>query len=276
MRTRRIERLASCIALALLSVSCATIEHRIAFIQYGLEPGPSQTQAKSDVEITLKVIRPSEMYQYPELFAFRLEDFAAYKRYAALEIMYPVGPLGKSWEHPLSTSDFSHQVLLCRVKIRNGTPHILRMKDARIYLIIEGQEPVPALSFNELLEQADDYEAETNRYLARSSGLLRMQIPPGFFRALLLSHKKAFRLINDLGTEILPGFTYTAMLAFPATPNTYAAATISFFDITTKVDSVGTPTEKTQLNFLLRPQQAQMWFDRQERMWKAGSTPAAP
>lgn len=87
MRIWRIPRLATCITLALLSASCATTEHRIAFIQYGLEPGPTQTQAKSDVEITLKVIRPSEMYQYPELFAFRLEDFPAYKRYAALEMM---------------------------------------------------------------------------------------------------------------------------------------------------------------------------------------------
>lgn len=148
MRIRRILRLAICIALVLLSASCATTEHRIAFIQYGLESGPSQTQAKSDVEITLKVIRPSEMYQFPELFAFRLEDFPLYNRYSGLRVMYPIGPLGKSWEHPLSTSDFSQQVMLCRVKVRNGTPHILRMKDARIYLIIEGQEPVPALSFN--------------------------------------------------------------------------------------------------------------------------------
>ena len=108
------------------------------------------------------------------------------------------------------------------------------------------------------------------------SALLTTQIPPGFLRALLLSHKNAFRLINDLRTEILPGFTYTGMLAFPATPNTYAAATISFFDITTKVDSIGTPTEKTQFDFSLRPQQAQMWFDRQERMWKTGATPAIP
>lgn len=245
MRIRRILRLAICIALTLLSASCATTEHRIAFIQYGLEPGPSQTQAKSDVEITLKVIRLSEIYQFPELFAFRLEDFPLYNRYGGLRAMYPIGPLGKSWEYPLSTPDASQQVMLCRVKLRNGTQHILRMKDARIYLIIEGQEPIPALSFNELLEQADYFEVEGNRYLARSSSLLTTQIPQGFFRALLLSHKNAFRLINDLRTEILPGFTYTGILAFPATPNTYAAATISFFDITTKVDSVGTPTEKT-------------------------------
>lgn len=276
MRTQKIPRLAISIALALFSASCATTAHRIAFIQYGLEPGPSQTQAKSDVEITLKVIRPSEMYQYSELFAFRLEDFPLYNRYEGLRRIYPVGPLGKSWEHPLSAPNFGHQVLLCRVKIRNGTQHILRMKDARIYLIIEGQEPVPALSFNEVLEQADEYEAETNHYLARGPGLLTTQIPRGFFRALLLSHKKGFRLINDLGTEILPGFTYTGMVAFPATPNTYAAARISFFDITTKVDSAGTPTEKTQFDFVLQPQQAQMWFDWQEKMWKAGSTPATP
>lgn len=275
MRIRRISRLAICIALALLSASCATVEHRIAFIQYDLEPGPAQTQAKSDVEITMKVIRPSEMYQYPDLFAFRLGDFPAYYRYDGLRIMYPIGPLGKSWEHPLSAPDFSHQVLLCRVKVRSGTPHILRMKDARIYLIVEGQEPVPTLTFSELLEQADEYEAETNSYLARRSGLVTTQIPRGFFRTLLLSHKKHFRLINDLGTDILSGFTGTAMLAFPATPNTYAAARISFFDITIKVDSVGTPTEKTQFDFSLKPQQAQMWFDRQERMRKAGSTPAA-
>jgi hypothetical protein len=276
MQTWRIPRLAICITLALLSASCATTEHRITFIQYGLEPEPSQTQVKSDVEITLNVIRPSEMYQFPELFAFRLEDFPLYNGYSGLRVMYPIGPLGKSWEHPLRKFDFSQQVLLCRVTIRNGTRHILRMKDARIYLIIEGQKPIPALRFYELLEQADYFEVQTNRYLVRGSGPLTTQIPIGFFRALLLSHKNAFNLINDLRTEIPLGSTYTGILAFPATSSTDAVATISLFDITTKVDSVGSPTEKTRFDFVLRPQQAQMWFDQQERIWKTGVAPAAP
>lgn len=256
--------------------SCATSPQipTLNFIQYGLEPGPNQSQTKSDIDINLKAIRISEIYQYPDLFSFNLDDYPQYKGNIGLSLMYPKGPVGKQWEYPFATPDLTEQLLLCWVKIQNNTKHILRMKDARIYLIVEGQEPAAALStFDELLRQTDYFQQATNRYLARQGSLIKLEVPPGFYRSLLLSHKNYYRLINDLNKEILPGFTYEGLLVFPVVPTSYASAKISFFDITTKTDAAGVPIEKTQFDFMLKPQNVQAWYDRKEHMWKGGTPP---
>jgi len=241
----------------------------VQFRQYGLDPSLAQPQAKSDIEISLKSVRISDIYQYPDLFSFKIEDFPQLQNaIPPFTSMYPEGPLGKSWENPFSTPDGKVQVLLFWAKIKNGTSHILKMGDARVYLIIEEQEPIPAFSsFNELLRSVDYFEASTNQYLAQQAkgflgGLVKVnrRLPAGFYRSLVLYHKSSYKLINDLNKEILPGFTYEGMLAFPSAVTTDRSAKVTFFNVITKTDAAGNPVEKTQFEFPMLPQEVSMWY----------------
>ncbi len=262
------------VSLLLLGSCASTGVSTLRMTHYGLVGGPSQAQTKSDIEITLKTIRYSDIYQYPDLFAFDVEEHI--KEYptlkSGLSYNYPKGHQGKSWEYPFFLRSSSETILLYKVKIKNSTKHILRMRDARIYLVPEGQDPISALaSFEDLLDQADYFEKKANEYLASTRGILNIPIPTGFYRSFVSSHKKGYKLINDLSKEILPGFSYEGILAFPAS-STEISAKISFFDITTKTDPAGNPLEKTQFDYDLQRQD--MWYDSSEKIWKSGTPPA--
>ncbi len=258
------------------SDSCASKARipTLQFMQYGLDPELLTEQTKSDVRITLRTIRLADIYSYPQLFSFDLDDFGDYTGHRTLKRMYPEGPSARRWEYPFSTPDGDEHLLMSWVTIHNGTDHILRMGDARIYLVLAGRQPVPALSgIVELLEYADYFEARTNEQLMQESGLFKVQLPPGFYRQLVVHNEDAYRLINDVAAEILPGFTYEGMLVFPTVPNDQSSAVISFFDITTKTDAAGNPVEKTRFDFPLKLEAARMWYDRTENQWKSGWPP---
>jgi hypothetical protein len=247
-------------------------------MEYGLEPGPSDVQEKSDIEINLEVVRLSNIYGYPKLFSFDLRNLPS--RYAdnpTLRSEYRPGPMGRYWEFPFASPDGSQQLLFCFCKIKNNTKHILRMRDARIYLIVEGVNPLPAIfSFDELLRQADYFEAVTNGQRAKEVVLLILQKPPlpeGFFQAVVLYNRSNYKLINDIAAEILPGFAYEGILVFPIISSFSPEAKVSFFDVTTRTDAAGNPTERTQFDFILKRQYAQLWYDRSENAWKSGPPP---
>ena len=257
------------------------------YIQYNLDPGPRQSQAKSNIEIILEVIRPADIYKYPGLFAFNVEDMAKFapnpdEVRRTLQSMYAKGPNGFSWEYPFSTADGRLSLLFCWAKIVNNAEHILRMKDARVYLIPESKEPLSAIAkFDDLLDVADVFERFANLHLAEQGkkklfgGLVKLQIanelPKGFYRQLVLNHKDSYKLINDFSKEILPGFTYEGFLVFPAMPEIQGSAKIAFFDIITKMDAAGNPVEKARFDFALRREEAAMWYDKDEKMWKEGA-----
>lgn len=239
-------------------------------MEYALESGSNQIQEKSDVEINLEIIRPSRTYNYPEFFSFNIDELPPeYARDRAVRYVCKTGPMDRSWDFFFASPDGSIQLLLCACKVKNNTKHILRMKDARIYLIVEGMNPLPAISsLGELLEQADYFQELTNQQLARQT--IIYNLPPGFFRTIILYNKKSYKLINDLKAEILPGFSYEGILVFPVIPSFSPQAKISFFDVTTKTDKAGNPIEKVQFDFNLQSQRVQMWYDRHERIWKVG------
>lgn len=262
--------------------SCATLSTpkipTLSFMQYALEEGPEQVQEKSDIEINLALIRLSDVYKYPKFFSFKIDELPP--EYASSPIVrseYKPGPLGSSWEFPFASPDGSMQLLFCFCEVKNNTKHILRMGDARIYLVVEGVEPLPALSsFEQLLEQADYFEAVANRERSKQTALFILQKPPlptGFFRALVLYNRRSFKLVNELKAEILPGFSYEGILVFPVIPSFSSRAKVSFFDVTTKVDGAGNPIEKTQFDFNLTSERIQMWYDRSEKAWKVGAPP---
>jgi len=242
------------------------------FKQPALQNGPIEVQAKSDVEISLEMIALTDIYQYPELFSFDIHDFPEWRNFGdPFTKLYPEGPLGRQWQSPFVTLNGSEQMLIGWVKVRNGTAHILRMGDARIYLVWEGHDPIAALSSpDSLLKRVTYFEKTTDHYLSQLPRPLisfRRKIPDGFFRWIVLSHRDSYRLINDLSREILPGSTLEGMIAFPAIAAMSGQSKISFFDVVTRTDAIGNPVEKSQFDFLLTPRLVGMWYDR-ENMWK--------
>lgn len=273
-------------ALALLTAaalvaSCATTVPKIptvAFDQYGLVQGPMQSEKRSDIEISVTTIRPADIYNYPNLFSFSLNESADY----FLKQTYPAGPSGLSWEFPFMSPDGKVSLLLAWVKLTNGTEHILRMRDARVYLITEGYDPLPAFSaMEELYRAADGFEQEANQKLAGQwqKTMVKVgempQLPQGFYRRIINAHQGAYKLINDVGKEILPGFTYEGLLVFPTAPTVQGQARLAFYDITTKTDAAGNPLEKTRFEFPLENQHVTMWYDRAEKRWQAGMPPVS-
>lgn len=277
-----LRRIFFCFMLVIYSLtlvtSCATTSRvpTLSFTQYGMDPGPSQTEIESDIEITVTTVRISDIYDYPNIFSFNLEEFPQYRDNFFLNRNYPIGPLGKQWFYPFASPDASQQLLIAMVKIENGTNHILRMEDARVYLIIEGLEPVPALSsYEDLQHHAGRFESMEKQQW--ESKLLKVgEYPVGFTRAFLQSKRNHYKLINDVSKEMLPGFNYKGMLVFPVIPSAYGPARISFFDITTKTDAVGNPVEKVQFNFTLEQQAVSLWYDKAENRWKRGFPPVQP
>ncbi len=265
----------TCIVMVAFFESCASSARipTFTFTQYSLESGLSQTQTKLDVEITVKIISIPEIYDYPNLFSFNLDDFSPRWKYNLnLLINYPEDPMGKRWIYPFMSYDDSLQLLLCWVRIKNNTKHILRMKDARIYLIIEGKEPIPPLStVDELIRVAVYFETVAREQWKHR--ILGIRLPPAGFVREFINSKRNFYRMFDIGIEMLPGFTYEGILAFLVVANAYSLARISFFDVTTRTDAAGNPLEKTQFDFLLRPQRIQIWYDDNENRWKAGAPP---
>ena len=64
---------------------------------------------------------------------------------------------------------------------------------------------------------------------------------------------KKIKVINDVGMEILPKFSSSGILTFPIPPEKALKGKVSFFDMTTKVDKAGNPTEKEQFDFSIKP-----------------------
>lgn len=266
----RIKQLAGFVVLALgalLVHACAMATKKtpvVTFPEYALDAGPAARETKEDVTINIEPLRISDIYNYPDLFGFRLQDFQWPADYPNPARRWPEGPQGLSWEYPFASGDGQEQLSLFWVRIDNNTDHILRMKDARVYLITEQREPVPAVtSLEELLGLADYFEGKQG-----------YNVPSGFYRNLVMSHGPAYKLVNGLGTEVLPGFSFEGLLVFLVFPRTSPTATVSFFDITTKVDNVGNPLEKTRFDFGLSLETMEMWYDSSQRMWKKGTPPA--
>ena len=128
---------------------------------------------------------------------------------------------------------------------------------------------------------ADRFERQANQKLAAQwkKTLVKVgdmpQLPQGFYRSIINGHRGAYKLINDVSKEILPGFTYEGLLVFPTAPAVHGEAKLAFYDITTKTDAAGNAIEKTRFEFPLESQRITMWFDRAGNRWQAGVPPAS-
>jgi len=269
--------------------------HRVA--EYAMTPPAQGTQTKSNVTIEVEVLKPSGAYSHPELFAFDIEQFPESHYNFATMTMFPKEAQGRRWCY---TFGFGEKFLTAmRVKITNNTPHILRMKDSRIYFVVEGEDPMAAVtdlgnatlvnvptskgdarylprsfvdSDNSLVHWLTHFESEWDR--TRKKGIIKLNYPLGFVSLVVQQNRKQYQLINDLSAEILPDFSREGILLFPAIVS-WQEARLMFYDITTKTDAAGNPMEKTSFTFPLVKEDVDMWYDKQEKRWKRGLPPVA-
>ncbi len=294
---QHVKMLAALCVVFLMVESCGSSAPKIAtrsFAEYTLTADQAK-QTKKDVTIEVEVLKPSEMYRYPELFSFN-RDLASEGFYNVF-VHYPQDEQGKSWCY---TFGFGEKYLAaCKVKIANNTDHILRMKDARIRLMIPGEEPIEAVMRlgNTVLVQVskkvvlpksymDDASEEGPHSLVywltyferewertRKKGLISFPYPVGMGSQVIALNKKNYKLINSVDVEILPALTYTGILFFPVAVSEYETAKLMFYDITTKTDAAGTPIEKMSFEFPLKQEAVTMWYDNRLKVWKKGEPP---
>jgi hypothetical protein len=283
MRRSSLGLLTQVLALGIAVGGCAartTGPSIVRFEEYAVAGQASATQSKSLITITLEMLRPTDLYKYPEYFSFdvaRLLESETLKA-RCVSSRYPIGPQRLSWDYILADPPGARLLVGARVRIANGTGHILRMRDARVYLLVPGSEPQAAMSdFQELRSLVtsfeEDFAARLERPLVNLSGC--PPYPTGLYPAILDQNRRNYRLINEVAREILPGFALEGLLVFP----TFVGAdsiTVSFFDITIRTNAAGDPIEKTRFDFPFGVRQAQMWYDPAERRWKPGGPLTSP
>lgn len=298
---KQVKTFAALCLVALLAVSCGSSSKMVQttrFPEYNLTPASLANQTKQDVSVAVEMLKPSKGYDYPELFSFDPERVPETFRYAVA--FYPEDDNGKGWCY---TFGFGDRVLTaCKVKITNNTPHILRMKDARIYLVVPGEDPVAAVTEvgnprlmragekkkealpqsyldadNSLVHWLTQFEIEWERRSKRNRKTLlalSLKYPPGFASQVIEQNRRHYKLINDLAVEILPQFSYEGILLFPVIVS-FDNAKLMFYDITTKTDAAGNPVEKTSFEFPLTLTQKDMWYDKKAKRWQEGMPPTA-
>lgn len=285
--------------LVILSSCASSGPIKIAYWNYSEYVLSSQNvQTEKGLTVEVEVLTPKNMYNHPELFSFDLMDMPSNWR-LNLSRSYPEGSDGKSW---LYTLGFGNNFLTAmKVTITNKTGHILRMKDSRIYLRIEGEDPIKALTHygssrlkeievatltgtkmiklpesylnedNSLIHWITHYENEWDKH--RVKRLLELSYPIGAASQVLSANKKYYKLINDVDREILPDDTYRGILLFPVIVS-FDQATLKMYDLTTQTDAAGNPTEKVTFEFKLKLNEDKMWYDRDQKKWREGEPPA--
>ncbi|MDP2660955.1 MAG: hypothetical protein Q8R28_09525 [Dehalococcoidia bacterium] len=293
--TRALAALAATAVLASCASTAKIPTGRVA--EYRMTPPAQGTQTKSNVTIEVEVLKRSEAYNHPELFAFDIKQFPESHYNFTTMGMFPEEAQGRQWCY---TFGFGVNFLTAmHVKITNNTPHILRMKDSRIYFVVDGEDPMAAVTnlgnaslVNVPTQKGDDrylpksfvdgdgslvhqltlFEAEWDR--TRKKGLIKTTYPLGFASLVVQQNRKEYQLINDLSAEILPDFSREGILLFPAIVS-WDEARLMFYDITTKTDAAGNPVEKASFTFPLAKEVVDMWYDKAEKLWKRGLPPVA-
>lgn len=265
----------------------------VVFKEHDLAKPTEATQTKGDVTITLKPLKPSSMYEEPDLFSFSKDKITGNYSGLAISSFFPEDYQKTSWCYTFGIS--GDVVAAYKVKIKNGTPHILRMKDARIYLMSDGQDPIAAFNVlgNTTLVQAmvgknqvllpksyvDGDQSfidwltreEENYERTRKKGFISTAYPIGFASQVVAQNIRSYKFITDVSREILPNTTFDGILLFPIYSSALSNAKVMFYDIVTKTDNAGNPVEKVSFEYPITPVDQQMWFDsEQERRWKVG------
>ncbi|MHA1749848.1 MAG: hypothetical protein ACTSYF_14555, partial [Promethearchaeota archaeon] len=247
------------------------------FFKFTFEDGPVCIQEKQNIKIACRLLNPQMIFSYPQYFSYsvdqELESLKGDKFF--IEILPTEN--NRIWHYVFSDPSFKKQLVACHVIMENNTEHILRMRDARLYLIPEGKEPIESLNtVDEIAGRItwleSEYEGEEGwkkkgSYFYTEEKRYIHQYPVGLSSQILYYNRDNFKLITDLGAEVLPGFTYSGLLVFPYVPDENDDLTISFFDITVKTDPAGNPLEKTRFDFHIFQEPVILYYSDVENLW---------
>jgi hypothetical protein len=266
------------------------------FAEYALANPDSGSILKSDVTITVQSLGPSYLYDFPELFAFDPGKVAApiaggvnFGTYCEKDYE------GRYWWYTFGCGE--NDLAVFQVAIQNGTDHILRMKDARIYLevadhdpispvtrlgdptLVPGPTPAPAVlpksavdADESLIHWVTYFEQEAEKVRSKKTFLDNRHVTPiGLASQVIGQNRAAYKLIADPTAEILPGRTLKGILLFPVLAD-FPSAALSFYEVHTKTDPGGNPIEKQTFVFPIKLNRVQMqWDGDKEKRWKVAS-----
>lgn len=221
----------SVIGMILFIASCGPTMKSVRTVWYEPDPSTPMTQTINDVTISIEPVSQKNYSKFSEL-GVRRSSLPEYVIDPVTGGKIPIQSSFKAITYEkegiiwtLTTGDgFTGYY----AKIKNNTDHILRMGDARIYYIVSG-ETFPAIP------KAEYGQAE----------------PDVLGREIGKAAAKQMKFVNDLSTEILPGFEFGGHMVFAIDPSKAEKGELKFFDITTKVDKTGAPLEKTSFSFKL-------------------------
>jgi len=259
-----------------------------------------KTQEKEGITITLNPVNDLELDQHPEYFQFNVQSWGPTwsKGANVINFWYPPKKDGYNYANTFMGMPAFF------VSVKNSTGHILRMSDARIYLLVEGKDPIPAFSnfgnpeivSMEIPLYGDKPEtAQINKSAADGDGSLldhitrrEVQIIRGLKEAKEKDTKykdypryplnlvyniahinaNAYKLINEVGREILPDFSLDGILGFPCYLESGQKAKVVFYDVTTETDDAGNPTKKTQFEFSFTSNPKYMKYNKITMSWE--------
>jgi hypothetical protein len=265
-----------------------------------------KTQEKENITITLNPINDLDIDKHPNLFQFNVQNWdpSWSKLTKTVNFWYPPNKDGNNYANTF----VGMPAFL--VSIKNSTGHILRMSDARIYLIIEEKDPIPAIEnfgntqvlpmqlvlYSDKPEMAsinksavDEDESLLDYITRREVQIIRWlkdqrksdntykkypQYPLNLCFNTAFTHQNDYKLINEVGREILPDFTLDGIICFPYYLEKGQKAKIIFYDVTTETNEAGTPTKKTQFDFSFQYEPAFMRYDELSKSWKDQAPPA--
>jgi hypothetical protein len=257
--------------------------------------GCDAKQTKSGLTIEVEPLSPKVTYNHSELFSFTSDDVKGLTNANLLYQPYQ----GKMYEYTFGAGNY--WLVVMKVKITNNTGHVLKMSDARIYLRIEGEDPIkpvtklgdPTLvdyenpagsgNFIKLPKSAIDQDKSLIQWSTgmfakwdseRKKGLISFDYPLGLPSQIIAVNKKNYKLISDVDVEILPDDSYYGILLFPITISN-TDMSLKLYEFVTKTDAAGTPTEKTNFDFKFKGVDGKSWYDRNLNIWNPGE-PSSP
>jgi hypothetical protein len=92
--------------------------------------------------------------------------------------------------------------------------------------------------------------------------------PFGLMAGVYRKNYAEYKPINDIGREVLPGFSLTGILCFPYSMKPAQQFKIMFCDATTETDPAGSPTKKTQFEFRFTYNPKFVMLDSDSQRWR--------
>jgi hypothetical protein len=262
--------------------------------------GSEASQTKNGLTIEVEPLSPSGVYAHPELYSF---DMTTFPKEFLKKYDYNISSMFAEFNGKRNCYTFGmgeNYLTVFKVKITNSTGHVLKMKEARILLRIEGEDPIkPVTKVGDATIDQFENPAGSGKFIplpksaiaqdqslvqwvtgiesdyenGRKKGFLDYDYPIGINSQVIAQNKKYYKLIADVDLEILPDDSYSGILLFPVLISSDELS-LKMYEFVTKTDAAGNPTERTNFDYKFKKEPGKMWLNRNEKKWIDGNPPA--